>query len=282
MVRIGVHVSIAGGLEKAVDRAEERECDVFQIFSRSPRGWRAKELSQEEAERFLSRMKASSLVMAVDHMPYLPNLASPKEEVYARSVDVLHAELERCRMLSIPYLVTHPGSHLGMGWEAGLERIVNAISDAFSPSNCNVTLLLENTAGTKNSMGGTFEEIAAIIDGAGDAGCRLGICLDTCHLFVAGYELRTANGLRYTLEQFDNSIGLERLKLLHLNDSRGSFGSRLDRHEHIGMGEIGIEGFRAILANESLRELPIVLETPVDKRRDDAGNIRAARSLAGH
>jgi deoxyribonuclease-4 len=280
MVRIGVHVSIAGGLDRAVDRAVERRCDVFQIFSRSPRGWRAKDLSGDEVERFLTKMKASGLALAVDHMPYLPNLASPKEEVYSRSVELLLAELERCQRLHIPYLVTHMGSHLGSGWEAGKMRIVDALDAAFSHTNRDVMLLLENTSGTKNSMGGSFEEIAAIIDAA--PSLNVGVCLDTCHLFAAGYELRTPKGLQSTLEQFDQSIGLERLKLMHLNDSRGTFGSRLDRHEHIGLGEIGAVGFRGILRDESLQNLPMILETPVDGRRDDAGNLRAARVLASN
>lgn len=280
MVCIGVHVSIAGGLDRAVDRAVERRCDVFQIFSRSPRGWHAKDLSGDEVERFLTKMKASGLALAVDHMPYLPNLASPKEEVYYRSVELLLAELERCQRLHIPYLVTHLGSHLGSGWEAGKMRIVDALDAAFSHTNRDVMLLLENTSGTKNSMGGSFEEISAIIDAASSP--NVGVCLDTCHLFAAGYELRTPKGLKSTLEQFDQSIGLERLKLMHLNDSRGTFGSRLDRHEHIGLGEIGAVGFRGILRDESLQNLPMILETPVDGRRDDAGNLRAVRVLASN
>lgn len=225
-------------------------------------------------------MKASGLALAVDHMPYLPNLASPKEEVYSRSVELLLAELERCQRLHIPYLVTHLGSHLGSGWEAGKMRIVDALDAAFSHTNRDVMLLLENTSGTKNSMGGSFEEIAAIIDAAPSP--NVGVCLDTCHLFAAGYELRTPKGLQSTLEQFDQSIGLERLKLIHLNDSRGAFGSRLDRHEHIGLGEIGAVGFSGILRDESLQNLPMILETPVDGRRDDAGNLRAARVLASN
>ncbi|MDM7911734.1 MAG: deoxyribonuclease IV [Methanotrichaceae archaeon] len=278
MVRMGVHVSIAGGLDRAVDRAVERGCDVFQIFSRNPRGWRSKDLSCDEMDKFLAKMKASGMVMAVDHMPYLPNLASPKEDVYSKSVELLCAELERCQGLRIPYLVTHLGSHLGSGLDAGLRRIVGALDTAFSRSNGDVMLLLENTSGTKNSIGSSFEEIASIIDALDSK--RLGVCLDTCHLFAAGYELRTPQGLRSTLEQFDNAIGLGMLKLVHLNDSRGRLGSKLDRHEHIGLGEIGAEGFKEILRDESIRNQPMILETPVDERRDDVGNLRVARALA--
>ncbi len=275
---MGVHVSIAGGLDKAVDRAEDRDCDLFQIFSRNPRGWRSKDLSQEDVEKFLAKMRSSGMLMAVDHMPYLPNLASPKEDVYSKSIDLLSTELERCHILHIPYLVTHLGSHLGSGHEGGIKRIVDAIDTALSGATGDVILLLENTAAAKNSMGGSFGEIAAIIDAAG--GAHLGVCLDTCHLFAAGYELRTRQGLEITLEQFDDAIGIERLMLVHLNDSHGGLDSRLDRHEHIGLGEIGDEGFRGILQNESLRDLPMILETPVDERRDDIGNLRAARALA--
>ncbi len=278
MVRMGVHVSIAGGLDRAVDRAVERGCNLFQIFSRNPRGWGSKDISPDDVDRFLAKMKDSGLALAVDHMPYLPNLASPKEDVYARSVDLLLAELERCQKLCIPYLVTHLGSHLGTGQEAGKRRIADALDMALCRTNGDVMLLLENTSGTKNSMGSSFEEIAAIIDAVGSD--RLGVCLDTCHLFAAGYELRTPQGLRSTLKQFDDAIGMERLMLVHLNDSRGPLGSRLDRHEHIGLGEIGDKGFRVILEDGYIRDLPMILETPVDDRRDDAGNLRAARALA--
>jgi deoxyribonuclease-4 len=278
MVRLGVHISIAGGVDKAVDRAKAKECDLFQIFSCNPRGWRSKRLSEDEAERFIVKFKESGLNLAVDHMPYLPNLASPKEDVFAKSVETLATELMRCQMLGIPYLVTHLGSHLGAGWEQGLRRIASALETAFSSAENDVVLLLENTAGTKNSMGGSFQDIAAIIDSLGAR--RLGVCLDTCHLFAAGYELRTAGGLETTLDQFEGSIGLQMLKLLHLNDCRGAFGSHLDRHEHIGLGQIGEQGFRNILCHPALKGLPMILETPVDLRRDDSGNLRMARQLA--
>lgn len=278
MVRIGVHVSIAGGIDKAVDRAIDRGCDVFQIFSRSPRGWGMKDLSEAEIKSFVKKLQAAGIGPAFDHMPYLPNLASPKEEVYERSVVNLSAELKRCSMLAIPYLVTHLGSHLGSGWDEGFRRIVGAIERSLSEADSDVMLLLENTAGTKNSMGSSFDEIAAIIDALGKR--RLGICLDTCHAFAAGYDLRDKKGLNETLDKFDDALGLDMLKLIHLNDSHGSLGSKLDRHEHISLGEIGVQGFRAILHNDDLRNVPMILETPIDSRRDDLGNIKAARELA--
>jgi len=278
MVLVGVHVSIAGGVDRAVDRAMERGCDVFQIFSRNPRGWASRELSSEETGRFAVKMEMFGLRLAVDHMPYLPNLASPKDDVYAKSLQALAEELKRCRALGIPYLVTHLGSHLGSGWEAGLGRIVGAIEDAFSQTeDGEVVLLLENTAGGVNSMGSSFEDMGAIIERLESK--RLGVCLDTCHLFAAGYELRTEEGVQETLETFDREVGLDLLKLIHLNDSAGGLGSRLDRHAHIGLGEIGESGMRAILADRYLKGLPMILETPIDSVRDDVGNLRKVRSL---
>jgi len=278
MVRLGVHVSVAGGVDRAVDRAKAAKCDIFQIFSSNPRCWRSRSLSDDEAERFVAKFKESGLDLAVDHMPYLPNLASPKEDVYAKSVEALATELKRCEKLGIPYLVTHLGSHLGAGWEQGLGRIVSALETAFLTAENDVVLLLENTAGTKNSMGGSFHDIAAIIDSLDTR--RLGVCLDTCHLFAAGYELITPDGLEATLDQSDRIIGLQMLKLLHLNDCKGSLGSRLDRHEHIGLGQIGEQGFRTILGCPAMKGLPMILETPVDSRRDDSRNLGVVRQLA--
>ncbi|MDM7934458.1 MAG: deoxyribonuclease IV [Methanothrix sp.] len=278
MVRLGLHVSIAGGIDRSVDRAAGLGCDLFQIFSRNPRGWASKPLPAEEAERFAEKLHRSGLEMAVVHMPYLPNLASPREDVYRRSVEALVEELGRSGMLSAPYLVTHLGSHLGSGWERGVSRIISALEAAFSRDDGDVILLLENTAGSRNSMGSTFQDMAAIIDALD--GWRLGLCLDTCHLFAAGYELRTREGIDGTMDELAGCISLERLRLLHLNDSSAGLGSHLDRHEHIGLGMIGEEGFRNTLSHPALRGLPMILETPVDSRRNDPANLQAARDLA--
>jgi deoxyribonuclease-4 len=194
MVRVGVHISIAGGIDKAVDRAAEKGCDVFQIFTRSPRGWKFKDLSDEEAARFDEKLKKSGIGPVFDHMPYLLNLASSKEDIYEQSVTTLTAELRRCDQLKIPYLVTHLGSHSGYSKGEGLKRLVEAVSVAFSKAENKVMLLLENTAGTTNSMGGSFEDIAAILDALDSD--RVGVCLDTCHSFGAGYELSTPEGIR--------------------------------------------------------------------------------------
>jgi deoxyribonuclease-4 len=279
MVKVGVHVSIAGSLDLAVDRAKDAGCDVFQIFSRNPRGWGYKSLSDEDADLFRAKVKTTG-ILPVDHMPYLPNLASPKPEIYEKSVATLAAELDRCGRLGIPYLVTHLGHHLGDGIAGGRMRVIKAISTALDGADNTVMLLLENTAGEKNSVGSSFEHIRAILDELPFPG-RIGVCFDTCHAFAAGYELRTDGGLKETLAQFDEQIGLSHLRVIHLNDTKGDRGSGLDRHEHIGMGFIGEDGFRRVLRNTVISLLPLVCETPVDDRRDDRGNIEKVRELAG-
>jgi len=278
MVKVGVHVSIAGSLSQSVDRAQERGCDVFQIFSRNPRGWGSAPLTGADCTAFEEKIKSSRL-LAVDHMPYLPNLASPKEEVYKKSVAALIAELGRCGQLGIPYLVTHLGHHLGDGIAGGRMRVIRAVNVALEGADNGVMLLLENTAGEKNSVGSSFEHIASIIEQISERK-RIGICFDTCHAFAAGYDLRTGEGFTDTLQQFDELIGLSHLRIVHLNDSKGERGSGLDRHEHIGMGAIGVEGFRRILHHTVFRDLPLICETPVDERRDDKGNIKKVRDLA--
>jgi deoxyribonuclease-4 len=278
MVKVGVHVSIAGSLESAVDRAKEKGCEVFQIFSRNPRGWTFRPLGDNDAAAFYEKIKATGL-LPVDHMPYLPNLASPKDEIYKKSLETLTTELGRCGQLQIPYLVTHLGHHLGDGIAGGRKRVTAAVNTALSASDNDVVLLLENTAGEKNSMGSTFEHIRSIMDGLSDLS-RIGICFDTCHAFAAGYELRTADGLDVTMRQLSEIIGIQQVKCIHLNDSKGDWGSGLDRHEHIGMGFIGEEGFLRILHHPVFRDLPLICETPVDVRRDDEGNIRKVRTLA--
>jgi len=279
MIRVGCHVSIAGSLSDAVGRAEKRGCDCFQIFSRNPRGWRFKDLADVDIAGFREQLAASGLGPVVDHMPYLPNLASPKGEVYEKSVVTLTAELGRCDALGIPYLVMHLGSHLGTGIDEGRKRLIDGILQAFDAAAGEVRLLLENTAGTKNGLGGAFEEIALILDALPEE--RTAVCFDTCHAFAAGYDLRDAEAVGESLDRFDGAIGLERLHVVHCNDCKGALGSHLDRHEHLGLGAIGEEGFRAFLAVPAIRRLPLICETPVDERRDDAGNIRRLRELAG-
>lgn len=280
MVRIGAHVSIAGSIDRAVDRAVDIGCDTFQIFSRNPRGWKVKDISEETAEEFKRKLERAGIDPPVDHMPYLPNFATPREDVYEKSVEALALELERCDTLGIPYLVAHLGSHLDATKEEGFRRTAEAIMKALSSSENGVILLLETTSSSRNSVGGSFEDLAEIMRRV-DRDDRVAACFDTCHAFVAGYEVRTEEGLEETFEEFDGAVGLERIKVVHLNDSKGPKGSKLDRHEHIGLGAIGEEGFRLILSHPAVRGLPLILETPVDDRRDDRGNIAKVRELAG-
>jgi len=278
MVKVGVHVSISGTLDLAVDRAKDAGCDVFQMFSRNPRGWAVQQLTEEVCEKFQAKVKTTG-ILPVDHMPYLPNLASPKDEIYEKSVQSLTTELNRCGMLGIPFLVTHLGHHLGDGIAGGRSRVIRAINTALVASDNSVMLLLENTAGEKNSVGSSFEHIHGIIEGL-DKLERVGVCFDTCHAFAAGYEMRTEDGIAETIAQFDEQVGTKKIKIVHTNDTKGDRGSGLDRHEHIGMGYIGEKGFRRILHHPVFRDLLLICETPVDERRDDAGNIAKVRELA--
>jgi len=275
---VGFHISIYGSIDRAVDRAAELGCNTFQIFTRNPRQWYSAELAPETAEAFSDKVRNHDMEPVFAHMPYLPNLASPRDEVYKKSVKALTSELERCRQLEIPYLVTHLGSHVGAGMQTGFTRLINGINQAFKVTDGGVTLLLENTAGTRNSMGSTLEDIQHIIERLSHPE-RAGVCFDTSHAFAAGYDLRTWDSVEGTVRKIDDIIGFEKLKLVHLNDSKGDLNSRIDRHEHIGMGKIGEEGFRNILASR-LCTLPLILETPKDARRDDVDNLRKVKELA--
>jgi len=278
-IKCGVHISIAGSIDQAVDRAKEKRCDTFQIFTRNPRGWKFKKLSADDATQFRQKLEAAMIGPAIAHMPYLPNLSCPKKLIYKKSVRTLIAELDRCDMLGIPYLVTHLGSHLGKGREVGLERLIGAVDTAFDSSKGKTMLVLENTAGTKNSMGSSFEEIREILDHVKEKS-RVAVCFDTCHAFAAGYDLRDSESVQKTIEGLEQVVGLNSLKAVHANDSKGGLASHLDRHEHIGRGCIGAEGFKAILHAEAFRKLPFILETPIDKRGTDVTNLRRLRELA--
>ena len=278
-LRLGLHVSIEGEIDQAIDRAFERGCNTMQMFTRNPRGWQFKALDPSLVECFRSKLAGSSIEPVFSHMPYLPNLASPKEEVYSLSVKSLKAELQRCIQLGVPYVVSHMGSDLGFGKMAGLKRIVVAIDSSLQESPGETAILLENTAGTKHSMGSTFEDIERVLDRIAEPK-RVGVCLDTCHAFAAGYDIATSTAIKRTLGRFEDVIGLDRLKVVHLNDSVGGLGSHLDRHEHIGLGKIGENGFRNILRS-SLGQFPLILETPIDERRSDIGNLQKVRELVG-
>jgi len=277
-LRLGYHVSISGGVDRAVGRAVELGCDTFQIFTRNPRSWRSRELSDVEVEAFRAKRGEAGLSPVVGHMPYILNLASPEDEVYERSVASLALGLERCSSLGLEFLVTHLGSHLGSGAEAGVGRVVAALDRVLGADGSGVVLLLENGAGSANGVGSSFVELGRILDAVGRPG-RLGVCLDTCHTFVAGYDVRTPEALGGTLEAFDSAVGLGRIGVVHLNDSVWSLGSGRDHHEHIGLGEIGMDGFRAILGSP-LASLPLIMETPLDDRREEGENLRIVRGLA--
>jgi deoxyribonuclease-4 len=272
-------MSISGSIDKAADRAAELGCNTFQVFTRNPRQWYSTKLAPETAQAFSDKVKNYGIEPVFAHMPYLPNLASPRDEVYSKSVKTLTAELGRCRQLQIPYLVTHLGSHVGAGKQAGFTRLIDGVNQALKATEEGVTLLLENTAGTKNSMGSTFEDIQHIIERL-DGRERVGICFDTCHAFAAGYDLRTEETVTATVQQLDEVIGFEKLKLVHLNDSKGDLNAHIDRHEHIGLGKIGENGFRNILESR-LGTLPLIMETPMDARRNDVDNLKKVKELTG-
>ena len=278
-MKIGCHVSISGGISNAVDNAEERGCTAFQIFTRNPRGWRAKPIDDAEAATYRNKLARSDIQASSTcaHMPYLPNLSGPNEEPYRKSVDTLKSEVERCHILGIPYLVTHLGSHLGSGEEAGIRRLVAAYTEAASVGG-DVTILLENTAGQKNSVGYGFGQLADILNSLEPAG-RFGVCLDTCHAFVSGYDMRTTEAADRTLGEFDDAIGYDRLRILHLNDAKGEVGCNLDRHYHIGLGGIGYEGLGRVVRTMDRLDIPVILETPIDDQRTDIENIQEAKKL---
>ncbi len=279
-MQIGCHVSISGSVDRAVDNATERDCTAFQIFTRSPRSWHAKDLDDIDVKSFKEKLVESKIdrFATVAHMPYLPNLATPNQDAYKKSVNTLIKEVERCGRLGIPYLVTHLGSHLGTGEENGIKRIVKALEKASTTKN-DVMILLENTAGQKNSVGSDFTQLGSIFSKLKPAK-RFGVCFDTCHTFVAGYDLRTEKDVKETFRKFDDSVGLEHLKILHLNDSKGELGSNLDRHYHIGLGGIGEKGMSAVIKLMNKKKIPIILETPIDDTRDDFTNIKKAKELA--
>ena len=275
-MKIGCHVSIADSIDRSVDRASEIGCNTFQIFTRSPRMWKARTLTEEEITVFKEKIAKTDIKPVVSHMPYLPNLSSSKPEPYKRSVDTLRLELERSNTLDIPYVVTHLGSHLGKGKEEGQKQIVNAIDTAVSGLDKHPIILLENTSGKKNEVGSTFKEIGEIIDRVSID--RIGVCFDTCHAYARGYDIATPNGLEETINEIESNIGFDKVRIVHLNDSKGELGSRMDRHNHIGLGNIGEKGFINFLSS-SFREKPLILETPIDEFRSDKDNLAKAREL---
>jgi len=278
-MQIGCHVSISGSIDKAIDNAVKRKCSAFQIFTRNPRGWNAKELLDQDIKNFKEKLNSSKInrFATCAHMPYLPNLSSPKEDGFEKSVNSLIEEVERCGKLGIPYLVTHLGSHLGTGEEAGIKKLVKGLTKAGQVKN-DVIILLENTAGQKNSVGSKFEQLGEIFKQLKPTE-KFGVCFDTCHAFVSGYDLRTEKNVKETFKDFDKHVGMENLKILHLNDAKGEIGCNLDRHYHIGLGNIGKEGMSSVVKFITKKKIPIVLETPIDDTRDDYENVRIAKEF---
>ena len=279
-MKLGFHVSIAEGIDRSVERALGLGCDTFQIFTRNPRSWRPGDFREGEVEAFREKKARSSLEPVFDHMPYIQNIASPNDEIYSKSIESLKIELQRCTILNIPFMVTHLGSHLGSGSERGISRVTNTINNALDNVDSPVIILIENSSGSGGQIGSTFQELRRVLDGVVEDR-RVAVCLDTCHAFAHGYELRTENGLSETLSAFDEIVGLSLLRLVHLNDSVGELGSKIDHHEHIGLGKIGGEGFKIILRSE-LSDVPMIMETPMDDRRTDGENMRMVRELAGN
>ncbi|MFW6180316.1 MAG: deoxyribonuclease IV [Spirochaetota bacterium] len=282
MRELGCHVSIAGGYHRAVARGEKLGCTAIQIFTRSQLQWSIRPLDREAVERWHRARNGSTVRGAYAHGSYLINLASPDGRVAELSRSALLEELSRCRALGIPLLVIHPGFHLGSGQDRGAGRVAASLRRALRRVP-GVWVCLENTAGQGTGLGFRFEQLGEII---GEAGERVGVCLDTCHAFAAGYDLRDPRGLSAALDGLDRAAGLHLLKLLHLNDCRGDLGSRVDRHQHIGQGALGREAFRLVLHSGELEGIPAVIETPKGRggeegERMDRENLRLLRELAG-
>ena len=278
---IGAHMSVSGGLELAFERIRRVDGKALQIFTRNQRQWKAKAISKEEARRFAAAWREWGKYTVASHDSYLINLASPKAETVEKSVTALVLELERSEMLGIPYVVMHPGAHLGEGVEAGLKRFTANLDEVLDRARKakKVMILIETTAGQGTSLGSSFEEIAFILRESSRPG-RLGVCLDTCHIFAAGYDFRTPETYLRTFGAFDEIIGLERLKFFHLNDSKKDLGSRVDRHEHIGRGKIGLKGFKLLLSDSRFLDHPMTLETPKSTDlHEDVENLRVLRKL---
>lgn len=272
-------MSIAGGIEKSILRGISIGCQAIQIFTKSNNQWQARPLTTRETESFKEHRKTSDMFV-LGHTSYLINLASPDEELWQKSVASFIGEIERCALLCIPYLVTHPGAHVGAGEAAGLARISQALDRICKGTKeSKVKVLLEVTAGQGSTLGFRFEHLAEIMKNSHYPE-RLGVCFDTCHVFAAGYDLRTSETFEKTFAQFDVLIGIKQIKAIHLNDCRGGLGSRLDRHEHIGQGRLGLNAFRLLLNDSRFQGLPMLLETPKGKDlKEDIQNLTTLKSL---
>jgi deoxyribonuclease IV len=281
VLELGSHVSASGGVDKSIGRATTLEMTSFQIFTKNANQWNAKPLDPAVIERFREGVSANpAFTSVVAHDSYLINLASPDDAAWEKSINALEYELERCDQLGIPYLVSHPGAHMGTGVDAGTARVaeaINIVNDRRPDGSCSLTI--ETTAGQGTTLGRSFEEIAQIFSGVEDQS-RVSVCFDTCHVFAAGYDIRTAETYATTMQNFDDIIGLDRLQVFHLNDSAKDFGSFRDRHAHIGQGMIGVDAFQLLLRDPRLSGKPGILETPKDDDvTEDLMNLTTLRGL---
>ena len=280
MPRFGAHMSIAGGLDQAVLRGQSIGCETIQIFMRNSNRWKANPRSEEELALYRETLAASGIDPVVAHAIYLISLASPEERVRILSRAAYREELARCHEAGVPYLVLHPGSHRGEGLEAGIARIAATISRAYDEHpEYTVVTLLENTAGQGDTIGRSFDELARIAEQVTDP-ARVGYCFDTAHALASGYDLRTPAGYAQTFDSFARTLGLDRLRCFHLNDSKADLGTERDRHQHIGKGHVGLEAFRLLVNDPRFAALPMLLETPKsDDLHEDVEGLALLRSL---
>ncbi len=280
MPLLGAHMSIEGGVFNAPLRGKKAGCDVIQIFTKNNNRWESKKITDKEITAFKENLNKTGIKAAASHDAYLINLASPNKDVYKKSLTAFYDEIERAEALGLPYLVFHPGAHLGEGEDAGIKQITDSINLLLSKKpQANLMLLLETTAGQGTNIGWRFEQLAKIINLI-EQKEKIGVCIDTCHIFAAGYDITTEEGYTKTFEEFDKIIGLKKLKLFHLNDSKKGLASRVDRHEHIGKGMLGLKAFRMLMNDKRFKDIPMILETPKGKEmKEDKINLSTLRSL---
>ncbi len=280
-ILLGAHMSISGGVHIAIERARSIDCTAMQMFVKNNMQWFARPLTRDEVRAFVEHRQRAELLSIFAHANYLINLAATNPLFHANSIRALSKELASANQLELPFLVLHPGAHRGAGEEAALAKIIASINKVFRKiPKVKTKIALETTAGQGSCVGHRFEHLAHIIDNVREPE-RLCICLDTAHLFAAGYDIGTESAIRKTFREFDRKIGLDRLVAIHLNDSKTGRGSRVDRHEHIGKGKIGLDAFRFIMRDRRLNKIPKVLETPKGKDlREDVMNLQTLRALA--
>lgn len=279
--RVGVHTSIAGGISKAVERAAALGCSIMQIFSHSPRQWRQTAIPDEEAERFADLRQKHGITPVFIHASYLINLAAHSSEILGKSVELLSYELSIADQLGVEYVVLHTGSASGEDGKKARKRAVKAILKAVNAGQYKSTILLENTAGERGDITSSIANLADIIDSS-NSDSIAGICIDTCHAFSAGYDLIRPEGIDQLFTEIKKYVGLNKLKLIHLNDSKRPIGSGVDRHEHIGKGFIGNDGFRNLLSDKRICKIPMILETPKKTEDDDKNNLRKVFGFIRH